>query len=116
MTTPVFHSQSPYSNHKVRIPTTNCTGLPKVTWRDYPGKLLCGWNTDFVVGIRTLWLEYGGHFSRKVSLGHYDRPRIPTAKSVFQPRSLYSYRKPYRTQQVTRQAPWVDPTRPDPFC
>jgi hypothetical protein len=32
MTTPVFHSQSPYSNHKVRIPTTNCTGLPKVTW------------------------------------------------------------------------------------
>jgi hypothetical protein len=30
-------------------------------------------------------LEYGGHFARKVSLGHYDRPCIPTTKSVFQP-------------------------------
>jgi len=36
-------------------------------------------------------VEYGGHFSRKVSLGHYDRLRILTTKSVFQPQSLYSY-------------------------
>ena len=38
MTASVFQPQSPYSNHKVCIPTTNCTGLPRVTWRDYPRK------------------------------------------------------------------------------
>jgi hypothetical protein len=52
-------------------------------------------------------VEYGGHFLRKVSLGHYDHPCIPLTKSLFQPQSPYSNHQLYRTTQSdVARLPW----------